>query len=164
MAFLSFASRGLFILSAYICLPLILVVIGIDVTLRYVFNAPLIWAQEASTLALFMAIILAIPESWRRNVHIRADFLTSLMRPGPNEALARLAWLMLLGVCVLIAFQCFRDIDLMILFNEKSTDLGLPLSWFRAALGIVSAFCAVMAAWKLVSRGRINSPIPGEPR
>ena len=162
MTFLSFVSRGLFILSAYICLPLILVLIGVDVTLRYVFNAPLIWAQEASTMALFMAIILALPESWRRNVHIRADFLTAMMRPGLNAALARLVWLMLLVVSVLIAIQCWRDIDLMILFNERSTDLDLPLSWFRAALGAVASVCAALAAWKLFSSRPTENPMEGE--
>ena len=141
---------------------MILVLIGVDVTLRYVFNAPLIWAQEASTMALFMAIILALPESWRRNVHIRADFLTAMMRPGLNAALARLVWLMLLVVSVLIAIQCWRDIDLMILFNERSTDLDLPLSWFRAALGAVAAVCAALAAWKLFSSRPTENPMEGE--
>ncbi|MGF6861192.1 TRAP-type C4-dicarboxylate transport system permease small subunit [Rhodobacteraceae bacterium MBR-64] len=162
MTFLSYVSRGLFMLSAYIFLPIILVLIGVDVTLRYVFNAPLIWAQEASTMALFMAIILALPESWRRNFHIRADFLTAMMRPGLNMALARLVWLLLLAVSVLIAVQCWRDIDLMILFNERSTDLDLPLSWFRAALGVVAAVCAALAAWKLLSPRPDDSPIQGE--
>lgn len=162
MTFLSYLSRGLFMLSAYVCLPLILVLIGVDVTLRYVFNAPLIWAQEASTMTLFLAIILAMPESWRRNVHIRADFLTTMIRPGLNNAIARLAWLMLLVVSVLIAIQCWRDIDLMILFNERSTDLDLPLSWFRAALGAVAAVCAALAVWKLFSSRPTETPMEGE--
>lgn len=162
MTILSYVSRGLFILSAYICLPMILVLIGVDVTLRYVFNAPLIWAQEASTMALFMAIILALPESWRGNVHIRADFLTAMMKPRMNMALARLAWLLLLIVSVLIAIQCWRDIDLMIVFNERSTDLDLPLSWFRGALGGVAVVCAILALWKLVSPGGIDKAMQGE--
>ncbi|MCD1624644.1 TRAP transporter small permease subunit [Seohaeicola saemankumensis] len=162
MTFLSYVSRALFFCSAYVCLPMILGLIGVDVTLRYVFNAPLIWAQEASTMALFMAIILALPESWRRNVHIRADFLTAMMRPSLNRALARLVWLMLLVVSVLIAVQCWRDIDLMMLFNERSTDLDLPLSWFRAALAVVALVCAALAAGKLLSRRAEDSPVGGE--
>ena len=43
MTFLSYVSRALFFCSAYVCLPMILGLIGVDVTLRYVFNAPLIW-------------------------------------------------------------------------------------------------------------------------
>lgn len=162
MTFLSYVSRALFFCSAYVCLPMILGLIGVDVTLRYVFNAPLIWAQEASTMALFMAIILALPESWRRNVHIRADFLTAMMRPGLNRALARLVWLMLLVVSVMIAIQCWRDIDLMMMFNERSTDLDLPLSWFRAALAVVALVCAALAAGKLLSRRAEDSPVGGE--
>lgn len=163
MAFLTLVSKGLFALAAYICLPLILVLIGIDVTLRYVFNVPLIWAQEASTMALFMAIILAIPESWRRNVHIRADFLTALMGSRLNDALCRIVWLMFGTICVLITVQCYRDIELMTLFNERSTDLDLPLSWFRATLGFVSAFCAILSAWKTFTPSN-NRTTQGENR
>ncbi|QIK42591.1 TRAP transporter small permease [Pontivivens nitratireducens] len=159
---ISKVSRGLFFLSAYVCLPMILVLIGVDVTLRYVFNAPLVWAQEASTITLFMAIILALPESWRRDVHIRADFLTTMMRPGLNNALARLVWLILLGVSVLIVIQCWSDIELMILFNERSTDLGLPLHWFRGALGVVGAVCAVLAGWKLLWPRPSGDPVRGD--
>lgn len=145
-------SRALFALSAFVCLPAILGLIGVDVVRRYFFNAPMVWAQEAATLLLFLALVLALPESWRRNVHIRADFLTSVMQPWQNALLARLTWLALLVVSVLIAVQCWQDIELMTLFNEQSSDLGLPLTWFRGVLGSVAAVCALLALWRLFSR------------
>tara|TARA_R110002072_G_scaffold144844_1_gene290913 strand:- start:76 stop:567 length:492 start_codon:yes stop_codon:yes gene_type:complete len=152
MWLLTLLSRGLFALSAYLCLPAILVLIGIDVVRRYFFNAPLIWAQEGATLLLFLAIALAMPESWRRGIHIKADFLTALMGRTLNDMLARSVWLLVMVVSVLIAVQCWRDIDLMILFNERSTDLDLPLTWFRAVLGGVSVVSTVLALVMLVSR------------
>tara|TARA_R110002072_G_scaffold214288_1_gene371366 strand:- start:206 stop:697 length:492 start_codon:yes stop_codon:yes gene_type:complete len=152
MRFLNLLSRGLFAVSAYGCLPAILMLIGIDVVRRYFFNAPLIWAQEGATLLLFLAIVLALPESWRRGVHIKADFLTGLMGRVLNDVLARIVWLLVFGTSVLIAVQCWRDIDLMILFNERSTDLDLPLTWFRAVLGGVSIVAAVLALVKMLSR------------
>ncbi|UUP20083.1 TRAP transporter small permease [Nitratireductor thuwali] len=152
MRILTFVSRGLFALSAYVCLPAILVLVGIDVVRRYFFHDPLIWAQEAATLTLFLAIVLALPESWRRNVHIKADFLTAIISRGLSDLLARAVWLMLLGVSVLIAIQCWRDIGLMTVFNERSTDLELPLSWFRAVLGVVAVVSGLLALSKLVSR------------
>jgi len=113
-------------------------------------------------MTLFLAIILAMPESWRRNVHIRADFLTTMVRPGLNNAIARLVWLMLLVVSVLIAIQCWRDIDLMILFNERSTDLDLPLGWFRATLGAVAVVCVALATWNLLSSRPTDGNTQGE--
>ena len=152
MRYLTVLSRGLFAVSAFICLPGIVALIGIDVVRRYFFNAPLIWAQEGATLVLFLAIVLALPESWQRGVHIKADFLTAIMGNAFNEVLARAVWILVLIVSVLIAIQCRYDIELMILFNERSTDLNLPLSWFRAILGSIVMFCALLALAKAFSR------------
>lgn len=158
MLILSGLSRALFALSALVCLPTILILIGCDVVLRYFFNAPLIWAQEAATLALFLAIVLALPESWRRDAHIKADFLTTTMSRGLNNALARLGWLLLIGVSVLIAVQCWRDIELMLVFNERSTDLDLPLTWFRAVLAVSALATGLVAFARLVSRNPSTPP------
>ena len=163
MRYLTVLSRGLFAVSAFICLPGIVALIGtgtiyaaalvgLDVVRRYFFNAPLIWAQEGATLVLFLAIVLALPESWQRGVHIKADFLTAIMGNAFNEVLARAVWILVLIVSVLIAIQCRYDIELMILFNERSTDLNLPLSWFRAILGSIVMFCALLALAKAFSR------------
>lgn len=152
MSTLSLLSRGLFALSAYVCMPAILALIGTDVVRRYLFNVPIVWSQEAATLALFLVIVLALPESWRRNVHIKADFLNAVMRPWLNALLARLTWLILTVVSALIVVQCWNDIDLMTLFNERTVDLDLPLTWFRAVLGGVAFLCALIALWRLFSR------------
>lgn len=158
MRIISLVSKGFFALAAYVCLPVIIGVIGADVVLRYAFNAPLIWAQEAATLALFLAIGLALPESWRRGVHIKADFVTATMSRGLANALARASWLMLAGVSGLIVVQCWRDIDLMILFRERSTELHLHLAWFRAVLGTTATVCALLSLIMLFARHPAMSP------
>ena len=161
MPILSGLSRALFALSAFVCLPTILTLIGLDVVRRYFFNAPLVWAQEAATLALFLAIVLALPESWRRDVHIKADFLTATMSRRLNDALARLGWLLVIGVSGLIVVQCWRDIDLMILFNERSTDLDLPLTWFRGALAVSALATALVALGRIAAR-HPSIPLEGD--
>ena len=51
--------------------------IGVDVFLRYVFNAPTIWINEASRYALLMVTFLGLAYTRKLDAHIRVDFITS---------------------------------------------------------------------------------------
>ena len=151
MRALTLLSRILLAISAYVCLPAILILLSFDVVLRYFFSEPIRWAQEAGTILLFFSLILSLPESWLRDSHIRADFLNSLMGSALRGALARFVWLLVLATSTVIAVQCFRDIELMQLFNERSSELKLQLSWFRGGLGVAAALCSALSFMKLIA-------------
>jgi len=51
--------------------------IGVDVFLRYVFNAPTIWINEASRFSLLIVTFLGLAYTRREDAHIRVDFVTS---------------------------------------------------------------------------------------
>lgn len=155
MKIITLLRRTLFALSAYVCLPAILILLTIDVVLRYFFNSPLRWTQEAATIVLFLSMVLAFPESWVRGTHIKADFLTTQLGHFAHEILNRFVWFLVLVSSILIIIQCFADINLMILFDERSEELDLPLTWFRAILAFTSAVCAVIAGVRLFSRRAI---------
>ncbi len=142
----------LFGIASYVCLPLILIMIGADVGMRYFFNAPIIWAQEGAALCLFAAIAFSLPESWLRDVHIKADFLTVILKPWIAAFLYRISWIILIIVSLIIAYQCWADLELIILFNERTIDLDLPLSWFRIGLGFAACVTAIVGVFKLVAR------------
>lgn len=144
-------SRILFYLSVYVCMPVILVVLTADVTLRYVFSSPFRWAQELATLLLFLSMVLALPESWLRGVHVRADFLQGVISERLGEVLARLKWAIVLAVSVIIIIQCWRDVELMTLFRERSPELGVPLHYLRIVLGFSALVLAAIALLRLVS-------------
>ncbi|SFQ16322.1 TRAP-type C4-dicarboxylate transport system, small permease component [Tranquillimonas alkanivorans] len=155
-------SQILFAIGAYLCLPAILVLLSADVVLRYFFSAPIRWAQEAATVTLFLSLVFALPQSWLKDAHIRADFLAPLMGRAFGEALARLVWLLVLALSATIAVQCYKDIQLMVLFNERSSELALPLSWFRGALGGTAVLCGLLSLAKLVQLRPVARPIHGD--
>lgn len=148
-------SRALFFASAYVCLPIILATMTTDVVLRYVFNSPLRWAQELATLLLFLSLVLALPESWVRNAHVRADFLKNFIGVNGREAIERAVWAVVLVVSIVIIVQCLRDIQFMIQIRERTAELRVPMSWMRGVLAVSAFVCVILAMAKLFSLRRI---------
>lgn len=151
MKILHFLSKSLIYLSAFVCIPVILVVLFVDVTMRYVFSAPIEGAQELASLLLFISLALALPESWLSGIHIRADFLAPHLGDRLNGVLDRIGWFLVAVFSVLVAIQCWKDAQFMILIGESSAELRVPLVYLRGVLAIASIVSAIIAVVKMVS-------------
>lgn len=57
----------------------IMMIVVVDVVLRYVFSAPLSWSYDAVSMYLVsFSIFLALSESFRRGIHIKVDLIQRL--------------------------------------------------------------------------------------
>lgn len=148
-------ASALFVLSAYVCLPAILVVLTADVTLRYGFNAPIRWGQELAAILLFLSVVLALPHSWLSGVHISADFLKGFMSISVREIVARLTWLLVFVLSSIIVWQCWRDAQFMLLIEESTPELFVPLAHLRGALALGAGMSGIVALAKLASRSSL---------
>lgn len=63
------------LIGGWVILPAISVLVIVDVALRYVFNAPIIWSLEFNEWALLLIFAFALPECTRTNGHIRMDLV-----------------------------------------------------------------------------------------
>lgn len=152
MKTLRLAASVLFALSAYVCLPVILVVLAADVTLRYGFNAPIRWGQELASILLFLSVVLALPHSWLSRVHISADFLKGIMSPMMLEAVARLTWFLVFVLSCVIVWQCWKDAQFMLMINDSTPELFVPLAHLRGALALGAGVSGIIALLLLFSR------------
>lgn len=145
------ASSIIFGVAAYVCYPAILVIISIDVVRRYIFNSPWTWSQEFASLMLFAALALSAPAAWLAGVHIRAEFVRANVSSKGKSRIERVVWLLVVFVSAALAFQCWKDGKMMILFNENSPELNLPHVWFRAILGVSAILTGLVGIWGLVT-------------
>ena len=74
-------------IALVIILNLMMVLITLDVFLRYLFNAPLAWGREANSMMLVAVIFLSLAHCWVEGGHIRMDLLYEKMKP-PWKALS----------------------------------------------------------------------------
>ena len=145
------ASSAMFGVAAFVCYPAILVIIAIDVVRRYVFNSPWTWSQEFASLMLFLALALSAPAAWLAGVHIRAEFVRANVSMAAKARIERVVWLLVIFASTALAFQCWKDGKMMILFNENSPELDLPHVWFRGALGVSAVVTGLVGLWGLVT-------------
>ncbi len=132
------AAYELFRLGIYVTMPALVVLVTLDVALRYVFNAPLEWGRDVNGLLLLMTIFCALPHAWDRAYHIRMEvFYIRLSPKGKLRAnvLGSVAGIVVFG---LMAVQGANFVPFMIGTGETGEDLRLQIWPFMGFL----SFCA----------------------
>jgi TRAP-type C4-dicarboxylate transport system permease small subunit len=115
-----------------------ILIITLNVIMRYVFNAPLSWGEEMDGLLLFLVLFLSMTFTWDQKRHIRMEIVYVKLKGG-MRSLADLAsgitGIIFFG---LLAVQCFRDIPYMVKTHETGEELGFPLWPFRIIMALIS--------------------------
>ena len=138
---------ALFRLGIYVTMPALVVLVTLDVTLRYVFNAPLQWGRDVNGLLLMMTIFCALPHAWDRGYHIRMEVFYARFAPARRrwaDVLASVSGIIFFG---LMAVQGARFVPFMIGIGETGEDLDLPLWPFMGFLSL----CALVMVTRLFS-------------
>ncbi len=136
-------SSQIFRFGIYVTMPALVVLVTLDVALRYVFNAPLQWARDVNGLLLLVSIFCALPHAWDRAYHIRMEVFYSRFtttRRRMADVLSSVAGVLFFGF---MAVQAARFVPFMIQTGETGEDLDFVLWPF---MGVVSFLAVVMAA------------------
>ncbi len=121
-------------------------VIGTDVVLRYVFNAPLPWGIEATSLLLLVMVFGSLPYVWQRGGHIRMELIYSRLR-GVPRVIADLATAVSGGLfSVLLCYEMLRTFPAMRARHEGAENLGVPYWPFALFVAIVAAVMTLQFA------------------
>ena len=136
----AWAARRLFQLGIYVTMPALVVLVTLDVILRYVFNAPLQWGRDANGLLLLMTIFCALPHAWDRAHHIRMEVFYVRMSSRRQQLVDVLSAVSAIIVLGLMSVQAAWFVPFMIRTGETGEDLDLPLWPFMAFL----SFCAAV--------------------
>ncbi len=111
------------------------VMITYDVTARYFFNAPTIWASEISIVAMIWATFLGMSTLLRRRQHIRITMITGQLGPrgrAISEAFSFLVIAIFSGVAAWYGFGIM--LDSLERGRSAGTLLNLPNWWTEAVI------------------------------
>lgn len=131
-------SFDLFRLGIYVVVPALVVLVTADVTLRYLFNAPIQWARDVNGLLLLVSIFSALPHAWDRSYHIRMEVFYNRVSPEKRRRLDVIASVSGIVFFGLMAVQGARYVPFMIRTGETGEDLLLPIWPFMAFLALCS--------------------------
>jgi TRAP-type C4-dicarboxylate transport system permease small subunit len=135
---LPFAICGVIVLTA--------VLINIsNIVGRYVFNAPVPWAEEVMSYIIIWGVFIAAAAVTYQGLHLRMDLLVSGVRGPLAMLLGGLTVILIMACSSFVMVQSFKIVALYFRSGETSMGARIPLVYAHAAL-LVGFFLIALAA------------------
>jgi TRAP-type C4-dicarboxylate transport system permease small subunit len=136
--------RWFYLAAAYALLPLMVIVVCADVVARYVFAAPLQWAQEVTTLALLVFFVFALPQTTAVDGHIRVETLYERFSSRARALADLLGSLAGIAFMLALAYRSFGDAPGMARRGEGAEMINLPHWPLAVLIGIAAGFVCLL--------------------
>lgn len=127
------------------------VLLCVNVALRYIWGASLLWADEAMVSAMVVTVFLAGVGVSRRDQHLRMSLITQSLPPSVQRTISAIEQVVTIGVCLFVAWYSFRATILLYRRGTVSNMAEIPL-WL-----IYIAVLAGLVGIALVALGQLGS-------
>jgi TRAP-type C4-dicarboxylate transport system permease small subunit len=126
-------------------LGVMVVVVSLQVLLRYALNNSLGFADEMSRLTFVWSIFLGIPLGIRLGAHIGMELLSARFPPLMQDILSRVLAAVAAAMMVLVAWQ--SAVVAFDQWDEMMASINASAAWFIVAVGVGCAHSALHLAW-----------------
>jgi TRAP-type C4-dicarboxylate transport system permease small subunit len=117
----------------------------VNVIARYVFSAPIFWAEEICIFIVIWTVFLVAGSITYRGAHLNMDLLYSNMTPFWKRAVNIMVTLTLIGCTVFVAMQSWRIVELHYRTHGVTAATDIPLVIPTSALLFGFSFMALAA-------------------
>ena len=153
-------AAGFHAIGTLIFIPALMLIVGMDVMLRYVFDAPLTWGVDAGGLILLMVFLCSLPSSTVTGRHVRMELFFQRTTGWKRRVAYARSALGGLFFALLLTFQSIRSTREMYRFGERPVYLDVPYWPFSLAMAAVGVFLCVYYLHQLVVRSPANPAAP----
>ncbi|MEM0908528.1 MAG: TRAP transporter small permease [Pseudomonadota bacterium] len=126
----------------------------VDVVGRYVFNAPLPGAFEATEIMLALAIFAGLPIVTARRDHVRVGLVVDRLPAGAQKVVGAISDLLVAALLLGAAILLFDQGEGLARFGDTTVLLRIKLAPVAYALSLLCAVSALVAAVRFVDRLR----------
>lgn len=120
-------------------LMLMVLVVFLQVVMRYVFNNSLSWSEELVRYLFVWQIWLGASLGVKNNNQIRVEILPKMLKSlKAREALELVCNILLVILFIVVLVTGFRNLENSIIRNITSVAMKIPMSWVFASLPIAS--------------------------
>lgn len=130
-------------------LGVMVVVVSLQVLLRYALNSSLGFADEMSRLTFVWSIFLGIPLGIRLGAHIGMELLTSRFPPRLQNMLARAMAALAAAMMGLVAWQ--SAVVAFDQWDEMMASMNASAAWFLVAVGVGCGHSSLHLAWIMLT-------------
>ena len=138
-----------------------IVINGGNVIGRYVYLAPIIWAEEIMIYGMVWTVFIgAVLVTWDSR-HLKMDLLVTTLPSPYKEILSGAGVVMFLAVCVFVVPQNWTVFSMMYRLDQRSIVAEVPMSipHFALLFGFAMMFLAVLFRFRRQISGNIDSEI-----
>ena len=131
-----------------ICGTILLAAIAINIANvigRYVFNAPVSWAEEAMSYMIIWGVFVAIGAVTYQGLHLRMDLLVMNLRGLGAKLIGGATVILIVACSFFVMRQSLKILELYATTGETSMGARIPLIYPHAAL-LVGFFMMAAAA------------------
>jgi TRAP-type C4-dicarboxylate transport system permease small subunit len=119
------------------CTSAMVVVVTVQVALRYLLNTSIDWSDEVSRLLFVWCMFLAIPLGIREGAHVAVELLVQHVPDALRRQVARACTLASIGLMAIVLWQTMivaRDT-----WDELMPTLSMSVNWFLVPVGLCAA-------------------------
>jgi TRAP-type transport system small permease protein len=114
-----------------------ILIVTLQVLLRYGFNSSIDWSEEISRLLFVWCMFLAIPLGIREGAHVGIELLVAHIAPAARVLLAKACGLGGAALMVVVFWQAISVAALT--WDEMMQSVNLSTNWFMVPLAIAAA-------------------------
>ena len=118
------------IASAFLIITIILVVV--NVFLRYVMNTGLVWSEEVATGCFVWAVFLGAAAGYKRRIHIGVDIVVNLLPQSIQAMVNIVVDLLLIAINGQITYLCV--LYLQTSYKKPTPVLGISSAYISTAI------------------------------
>ena len=127
---------------------------------RYLFNAPLFWAEEVLVYMMIWAVFIGLPAIVVDNAHLRMDLFYNLMGPRLKRAVDGLMTLLALACGGFGVFYSWQVVTLLAANRQTSVASNVPMALVHAGLLIGFALMLLALVVRPFAQAAAKAPPP----
>ncbi len=137
MNFLKWINTNLERILAASLLGFIVILITVNVIMRYIFNASLSWGEEATLWTFVWFIWIAVSFGFQKRAHIRITIIRDKLSFKWQILLDMIVDILMLIFFIILIYQGIKLINKPYVASQKSVVLGLaiPILYLSASVG-----------------------------
>lgn len=129
-----------------IFLSIMVVVMGVQVVARYIFNSSLSWSEELSRYLFIWSAFLSLPYTIKNGIALKIDQLLTLFSEDGKRVINIIGHILMLVFFTFMLFKATDVVQIAINSGQRSPALGLPMYLVQASsvVGFILAIVRVV--------------------
>lgn len=143
----------------FIMMAIMVIVIFLQVIMRYAFNNSLSWSEELGRYIFIWLSWLGVSIGARYGQHIKIEMLTKRLPFKSMQAMNIISELVVLAICFVLVYYGILLVNQLISFNAMSAPLHISQAWGYAAVPVgcgLMMIRSIQAIWSSVKKLRFG--------